>query len=96
MALSPYGMLVREHADLNQFGALRNPHTPPADDSDSEDEQEMDEGLAMPRIEEWRMNLTALSQYHNVCSKKNKPKSKESAHISSAIFRSIRRKDTCL
>lgn len=52
---------------MTKFGPLRTPYTAPDEDSDSEDEVDVDNTHAMPRIEEWRMNLSALSQYHNVC-----------------------------
>ncbi len=61
------GFILIFDSNTAKFGALRTPHTPPDVDSDSEDEVEVDNTHAMPRIEEWRMNLTALSQYHNVC-----------------------------
>jgi len=38
----------------------------PPDDSDSEDEQDIEDAQPLPRVEEWRMNLTVLSQYYNV------------------------------
>lgn len=52
--------------DINQFGASHTPPVQPPDDSDSEDEQDIEETQALPRVEEWRMNLTVLSQYYNV------------------------------
>ena len=61
------GLLFKEIADIPKFGDQRSLHSPPLDESDSEDEQDLDDNEAsMPRTEEWRMNLTALSQYHNV------------------------------
>jgi hypothetical protein len=52
--------------ETTQFGASHNPPAQPSDDSDSEDEQDIDDTQAWPRVEEWKMNLTVLSQYYNV------------------------------
>ena len=66
--LSCYDLLAtfKTNTDVTQFGASHTPSVGPPDDSDSEDEQDIEEAQAMPRVEEWRMNLTVLSQYYNV------------------------------
>jgi hypothetical protein len=59
-------LLFKTISDMTQFGASRTPPVQPPDDSDSEDEQDIEDTQAFPRVEEWRMNLTVLSQYYNV------------------------------